>query len=57
MPSAPDTRTVDWWLDGEVSQRYPDSKMMTQHNRAGSHVKRFAVHMLEMFRMTGDFDK
>jgi beta-mannosidase len=56
MPSAPDIRTIDWWLEGGTSERYIDSKMMTQHNRAGSHVKRFAVHMLELFRMTGDFE-
>lgn len=56
MPSIPDTRTVDWWLDGKSQERYSQSKLMQQHNRAGSHERRFAVYMNEMFRLTGDFD-
>ncbi|KAJ9119092.1 hypothetical protein QFC22_003583 [Naganishia vaughanmartiniae] len=55
MPSIPDIRTVDWWLDGNGKERYSQSKLMQQHNRAGSHERRFAVYMNEMFRLTGDF--
>lgn len=57
MPAMPDPRTVDWWLDGDESQRYIHSKLDVQHNKAGSHVKRFAWHMNEMFRLTSDYDK
>ncbi|KAJ9105971.1 hypothetical protein QFC19_003306 [Naganishia cerealis] len=55
MPSIPDIRTVDWWIDGDEKERYSQSKLMQQHNRAGSHERRFAVYMNELFRLTGDF--
>ncbi|KAF8492119.1 glycoside hydrolase [Gautieria morchelliformis] len=57
MPSIPDIRTVDYWLDGaDESQRYSQSKLMMQHNRAGSHERRFAIVMNENFRITGDLE-
>ncbi|KAJ9103264.1 hypothetical protein QFC21_002687 [Naganishia friedmannii] len=55
MPTIPDIGTVDWWLNGDEKERYSQSKLMQQHNRAGSHERRFAVYMNEMFRLTGDF--
>jgi beta-mannosidase len=54
LPSFPDRRTVDLWLDGDASQAYPQSKLMQQHNKAGSYERRFATVMNENFRLTGD---
>ena len=51
----PDMRTIEYWLDGDDKERYAQSKLMAQHNKAGSHERRFAVLMNEMFRLTGDF--
>ncbi|KAG8941847.1 hypothetical protein FRC03_003926 [Tulasnella sp. 419] len=57
LPSYPDPRTVEFWLDGAPeSQRYPQSPIMAQHCKAGSFERRFANYMNENFRMTGDLE-
>ena len=56
MPSFPDTKTVDYWLDGDVKERWAQSRLMAQHNRAGSHERRFAIAMNENFRLTSDLE-
>lgn len=56
MPSFPDKRTVDYWLDGDTTQAKPQSKLMQQHNKAGSHERRFAIYMNENFSMTSDLE-
>lgn len=52
----PDIRTIDHWLDGDKTQRYSQSRLMAQHNKAGSHERRFAILMNENFRLTGDLE-
>jgi beta-mannosidase len=56
MPSFPDMRTVEYWLDGDHTQAKPQSKLMQQHNKAGSHERRFAIYMNENFSMTSDLE-
>ncbi|KAF8580934.1 glycoside hydrolase family 2 protein [Ramaria rubella] len=57
MPAFPDIRTVDYWMDGaEKKHRYSQSKLMMQHNKAGSHERRFAILMNENFRITSDLE-
>ncbi|KDQ11978.1 glycoside hydrolase family 2 protein [Botryobasidium botryosum FD-172 SS1] len=56
LPAMPNIRTIDHWLDGNVKDRYAQSKSMMQHNKAGSHERRFAVLMNENFRLTGDLE-
>ncbi|KAH9891930.1 glycoside hydrolase [Cubamyces lactineus] len=56
MPSFPDVKTVDNWLDGDVKERWAQSKLMAQHNRAGSHERRFAIAMNENLRLTSDLE-
>jgi beta-mannosidase len=56
MPSLPDIRTVKYWHGDDTSERHPQSKMMQQHNKAGSHERRFAIAMNENFRYTGDLE-
>lgn len=33
MQGLPNIRTVDAWLDGDVSERFPQSKTMAAHNK------------------------
>lgn len=56
MPAMPDIRTIEYWHDGDKTPRHAQSKMMGQHNKAGSHEKRFAVLMNENFRITENFE-
>jgi len=56
MPSLPNMRTVEYWHGDDTSERHPQSKMMQQHNKAGSHERRFAIAMNENFRYTGDLE-
>lgn len=57
IPSIPDMRTVNYWLGGcDEKQRYAQSKLMAQHNKAGSHERRFAVCLNDNFRSTADLE-
>ncbi|KAM5541197.1 hypothetical protein V8D89_005126 [Ganoderma adspersum] len=56
IPSFPDIKTVDYWLDGNTKDRWAQSKAMAQHDRAGSHERRFAIVMNENFRLTSDLE-
>ncbi|KAI0738846.1 glycoside hydrolase [Daedaleopsis nitida] len=56
IPSFPDIKTVDYWLDGNTKDRWAQSKLMTQHDRAGSHERRFAIVMNENFKLTSDLE-
>ncbi|PCH40558.1 glycoside hydrolase family 2 protein [Wolfiporia cocos MD-104 SS10] len=56
IPAMPDIRTVDYWLAGNSKERWAQSKLMTQHNRAGNHERRFAILMNENFRLTSDLE-
>lgn len=56
IPSFPDIKTVDYWLDGNTNDRWAQSKSIAQHDRAGSHERRFAIVMNENFRLTSDLE-
>lgn len=56
IPSMPDIRTVDWWLEGDKAQRRPGSRLLTQHSRAGQAERRFAVALNENCRSTDDLE-
>lgn len=57
IPSIPDMRTVNYWLrDSDETERYAQSKLMAQHDKAGSHERRFAVCMNDNFRLTADLE-
>ncbi|KAI5121343.1 hypothetical protein M0805_000651 [Coniferiporia weirii] len=57
MPAMPDMRTVNFWLkDAPASERYAQSKIMAQHNKAGSHERRFAFNMGDNFKFTSDLE-
>ncbi|KAG8898984.1 hypothetical protein FRB99_007008 [Tulasnella sp. 403] len=58
LPSFPCMSTVNGWLkEIDASQRYPQSKVVAQHCRAGSFERRFATYMNENFRMTDNLEK
>ena len=59
IPSIPDMRTVNYWLGDEKSRKkygFAQSQLMAQHNKAGSHERRFAVCLNDNFRMTADLE-
>lgn len=56
IPSMPNINTVDYWLAGNEKERWAQSKLMAQHNRAGNHERRFAIVMNENFRLTSDLE-
>ncbi|GJJ14878.1 hypothetical protein Clacol_009147 [Clathrus columnatus] len=58
IPSFPDWKTIKYWMaDADENQWYSQSKLMVQHDKAGSHERRFAILMNENFRITSDFEK
>ncbi|GAA5851349.1 hypothetical protein JCM9279_001113 [Rhodotorula babjevae] len=50
MEAAPDIRTIDYFLDGDVSQRYPQSHVMAAHNKADGFERRLALYITENIR-------
>ncbi|KAL5534294.1 hypothetical protein ACEPAG_756 [Sanghuangporus baumii] len=57
IPSMPDMRTVNYWLrDTPESERYAQSKIMAQHDKAGSHERRFAFCLGDNFRYTSELE-
>ncbi|TFK52849.1 glycoside hydrolase [Heliocybe sulcata] len=56
VPAMPDMRTIDYWMAGDETQRFTQSKAMAQHCKAGNFERRFAILMNENFRLTSDFE-
>ncbi|KAH8109772.1 glycoside hydrolase superfamily [Phellopilus nigrolimitatus] len=57
MPAMPDMRTVNFWLQGAPeNERYAQSKIMAQHNKAGSHERRFSYCMGDNFKYTSNLE-
>ncbi|KAH9919171.1 glycoside hydrolase [Epithele typhae] len=56
IPSFPDIKTVDYWLNGDTNNRWAQSKAIAQHDRAGGHERRFGIVMNENFRLTTDLE-
>ncbi|CED84166.1 glycoside hydrolase family 2 protein [Phaffia rhodozyma] len=51
MEGAPNIRTVDYWLDGRTDQRFPQSRINDQHNKADGFERRIACYLIENYRM------
>lgn len=56
MEGFPSIRTVDYWLDGNTSQRYPQSKWVCQHNKADGFERRLALYLVENYRFSNDLE-
>ncbi|KAJ7228703.1 glycoside hydrolase family 2 protein [Mycena pura] len=50
MESYPNIRTVDYWLDGNRSERYPQSRTNTNHNKADGFERRLELYLVENFK-------
>ncbi|KAF8651012.1 hypothetical protein AX16_004970 [Volvariella volvacea WC 439] len=57
IPAMPSMRTIEYWMDGAPrSEWYAQSRLMAQHNRAGSFERRFGILMNENFKLTSDLE-
>lgn len=57
VPAMPSIRTIDHWLQRDMGQRYSRSPLMAQHNKAGSHERRFAILVNENFKSASDLER
>lgn len=46
MEAYPDIRTVDYWLGGNVAERFPQSRTNNNHNKADGFERRLEVFIL-----------
>ncbi|GAA5879984.1 hypothetical protein JCM8547_004832 [Rhodosporidiobolus lusitaniae] len=50
MQGAPDIRTIDCFLDGDKSERFPQSRTLEAHNKATGFERRVALYLTENIR-------
>ncbi|KAI6119373.1 glycoside hydrolase family 2 protein [Pisolithus croceorrhizus] len=50
MQGYPNVRTVDYWLDGRTDERFPQSRLNNQHNKAAGFERRLELYLVENFR-------
>ncbi|KAJ7276352.1 beta-mannosidase [Mycena haematopus] len=50
MQGFPNIRTVDYWLDGDKSERYPQSRFNNNHNKADGFERRLELYLVENFK-------
>jgi len=50
MQGFPNIRTVDYWLGGDKSQRFPQSRVSTNHNKADGFERRIELYLVENFK-------
>ncbi|KAF8195946.1 beta-mannosidase [Mycena galopus ATCC 62051] len=50
MQGYPNIRTVDYWLDGDKSERYPQSRTNNNHNKAAGFERRLELYLVENFK-------
>ncbi|KZP32901.1 glycoside hydrolase family 2 protein [Athelia psychrophila] len=50
MEGFPNIRTVDYWLGGDKSERYPQSRVNNNHNKADGHERRLELYLMENFK-------
>lgn len=56
MEGYPDIRTVDYWLDGNVAERFPQSRTVCSHNKADGFERRLELYLMENFRHAFDME-
>lgn len=56
MEGYPDIRTVDYWLDGNKSERFPQSRTVCSHNKADGFERRLELYLMENFRHAFDME-
>ncbi|KZT29317.1 glycoside hydrolase family 2 protein [Neolentinus lepideus HHB14362 ss-1] len=56
MEAYPNIRTVDYWLGGNVAERFPQSRTMNNHNKADGFERRLELYLVENFKHAFDMD-
>ncbi|KAF7313298.1 Beta-mannosidase B [Mycena chlorophos] len=56
MEAYPNIRTVDYWLDGNTSERFPQSRTNVNHNKADGFERRLELYLVENFRHSFDME-
>nr|GAT59392.1 glycoside hydrolase family 2 protein [Mycena chlorophos] len=56
MEAYPNIRTVDYWLDGNTSERFPQSRTNVNHNKADGFERRLELYLVENFKHSFDME-
>ncbi|THH15213.1 hypothetical protein EW146_g5231 [Bondarzewia mesenterica] len=56
MQAYPNIRTVDHWLGGNTSERFPQSRTTVNHNKADGFERRLAMYVMENFKHVLDME-
>ncbi|KAI0723105.1 glycoside hydrolase family 2 protein [Earliella scabrosa] len=56
MQGYPNIRTVDYWLGGDRSERYPQSRTNCNHNKADGFERRIELYLMENFKHAFDIE-
>ncbi|KAH9849972.1 glycoside hydrolase family 2 protein [Lenzites betulinus] len=56
MEAYPNIRTVDYWLGGDESERFPQSRTMCNHNKAEGFERRLELYLVENFKHAFDIE-
>ncbi|KAF7798913.1 hypothetical protein EIP86_010141 [Pleurotus ostreatoroseus] len=56
MEAYPNIRTVDHWLGGNKAERFPQSRIMNNHNKADGFERRLELYLMENFRHAFDME-
>ncbi|KAI0824742.1 glycoside hydrolase family 2 protein [Trametes gibbosa] len=56
MEGYPNIRTVDYWLAGDKSERFPQSRTMCNHNKADGFERRLELYLVENFKHAFDIE-
>lgn len=56
MEGYPNIRTVDYWIGGDKSERYPQSRTNCNHNKADGFERRLELYLMENFKHAFDIE-
>ncbi|KAG8218701.1 glycoside hydrolase family 2 protein [Butyriboletus roseoflavus] len=56
MEGYPNIRTVDHWLAGDQAERYPQSRVNNNHNKADGFERRLELYLVENFKHAFDME-
>ncbi|KAF8812399.1 glycoside hydrolase family 2 protein [Phlegmacium glaucopus] len=56
MQGFPDIRTVDYWLGGNKTERFPQSRINNNHNKADGFERRLELYLVENFKHSFDME-
>ncbi|TRM61591.1 glycoside hydrolase family 2 protein [Schizophyllum amplum] len=56
MEGYPDIRTVDYWLGGDASERFPQSRVNANHNKADGYERRLELYLVENLKHVFDME-